>query len=294
MARRLGDPELLMDSHQVAFVALWTPDSAPDRLAYIEEAMRLATQIGAERSHLVSATLRTVVLSELGRPREMWAAGNLARTEARRMRIAFAEVVLAGLQLPWLAMAGRFEEGEELVREVQDVSHRMSHFNADEALASGLLAMRLWQGRAAEMVPMLEQLDPNLSFAAAVAVYLWRAGDQAGARAYYAAHGAPVEIENDITLLTRCFAAELSLYLDDRELAAEAYARTAAYAGYSCSAGSGLAVGPVDAFLAMAAAATGERERAAPHPAHPRALAPAGGIPQVASGVPEQRSTYDY
>ena len=294
MARRLGDPELLMDSHQVAFVALWTPDSAPDRLAYIEEAMRLATQIGAERSHLVSATLRTVVLSELGRPREMWAAGNLARTEARRMRIAFAEVVLAGLQLPWLAMAGRFEEGEELVREVQDVSHRMSHFNADEALASGLLAMRLWQGRAAEMVPMLEQLDPNLSFAAAVAVYLWRAGDQAGARAYYAAHGAPVEIENDITLLTRCFAAELSLYLDDRELAAEAYARTAAYAGYSCSAGSGLAVGPVDAFLAMAAAATGERVRAARHADDALALAEAWEIPLVASWIREQRSTYDY
>jgi DNA-binding SARP family transcriptional activator len=294
MARRVGDPELLMGSLQVAFVAVWTPDSAQRRLDHIDEAVRLAAELGNERAHLVSATLRTVVLSELGRPGEMWAAGELARAEAQRLRIAFAEVVLAGLQLPWLAMAGRFAEGEELIGAIVELSRRMSHFNAEEALASGLLAMRLWQGRAAEMVDALERLDPAMSFAVAVAVYLWRAGEHDRARAYYAEHGADLDADNDVSLLTHCFGAELSLYVGDPSLAAEAYALVAPYAGCCCSAGSGLATGPVDAYLAMAAAATGERELASKHADDALALATAWEIPLVVDWIREQRATYDY
>jgi hypothetical protein len=66
------------------------------------------------------------------------------------------------------------------------------------------------------------------------------------------------------------------------------------YAGYSCSAGSGLAVGPVDAFLAMAAAATGERELAARHADDALALAQAWEVPLVAAWIREQRTTYGY
>ncbi|ABL81281.1 putative transcriptional regulator [Nocardioides sp. JS614] len=75
---------------------------------------------------------------------------------------------------------------------------------------------------------------------------------------------------------------------------ADAYARTAAYAGHCCSAGSGLAVGPVDAFLAMAAAATGERDLAARHAEDALVLAEAWEIPLVAAWVREQRAVYDY
>jgi hypothetical protein len=273
---------------------VWTPASAAARLAYVDEAMRLAAELGAERSHLVSATLRTVVLSELGRPQEMWPAGELARAEARALRIAFAEVVLAGLQLPWLAMAGRFDECDRVIGEIGDLSRRMSHFNVDEALASGLLAVRLWQGRGLEMVDLLERLAPNRSFAAAVAVYLWRSGERDRARAYYAEHGAHIDGDNDVSLLTQCFAAELSLHLGDRALAAEAYALVAPYAGQCCSAGSGLAVGPVDAFLAMAAAATGELGLAGRHADDALALAAAWEVPLVAGWIAEQRRAYGY
>ena len=62
-----------------------------------------------------------------------------------------------------------------------------------------------------------------------------------------------------------CHAAEVALRLGDPDVAAECYRRLAPYAGRTGQAGSALNAGPIDAFLAMAAAATGETVRAVEH-----------------------------
>jgi DNA-binding SARP family transcriptional activator len=294
MARRVGDPAVLMEAHQVAFVAQWVPATAPERLRQIDEALRLAVEIGNERAHLVSATLRAVVLNELGRADEMRAAIALARSEARRLRISFAEMILAGVELPWLAMAGRFDECDALLAEIADMHRRMSHSDADEAMAGAMLAVRLWQGRAAEVIPLLESLNESQSFSAPVAAYLWRAGEHDRARAYYAEHGAALDAEGDVELFSWCLAAEIALHVGDPATASIAYERAAPYAGWCATAGSGLAIGPVDAFLAMAAAATGETGLAARHAGDALALAEAWDLPLVADWIRDQRSTYGY
>ena len=105
-------------------------------------------------------------------------------------------------------------------------------------MLSSLLALRLWQGRSIEVVPILLQFESTpYPFAASVAVYLWRAGEQDQAREYYAEHGARLDHENEISLLAWCHAAELALYLGERDLAAGAYERLVPYAGRSCCAG---------------------------------------------------------
>jgi hypothetical protein len=294
MAGRLGDPALLMEAHQVAFVAQWVPETGHERLRQIDEALRLATEIGNERAHLVSATLRAVVLNELGRADEMRPAIALARSEARRLRIAFAEMILAGVELPWLAMAGRFDECDRLLAEIRTMHRRMSHSDADEAMAGATLAVRLWQGRAAEVVPLLESLNESQSFSAPVAVYLWRAGEHDRARAFYAEHGAALDAGGDVELFSWCLAAEIALHVGDPDTGATVYERAAPYAGWCATAGSGLAIGPVDAFLAMAAAATGETDLAARHADDALALAEAWAIPLVADWIRDQRSTYGY
>ena len=77
----------------------------------------------------------------------------------------------------------------------------------------------------------------------------------------YAERGAPLEHDNDITLLAWAHAAELSLYLDERDSP-----RTPMRGSRRWPAQHRrrlrLALGPVDAYLAMAAAATGERDLA--------------------------------
>ncbi|GAW50521.1 Transcriptional activator domain [Nocardioides sp. PD653-B2] len=294
MARRVGDPALLMEAHQVAFVARWVPATAPERLRQIDEALRLAEETGNERAHLVSATLRAVVLNELGRADEMRAAVALARSEARRLRISFAEMVLAGVELPWLAMAGRFDECDRLLAEIADMHRQLSHSDADEAMAGAMLAVRLWQGRAAEVVPLLESLGESQTFSAPVAVYLWRAGEHERARAYYAEHGAALDASSDVELFSWSMAAEIALHVGDPQVAARAYELVAPYAGWCSTAGSGLAIGPVDAFLAMAAAATGEVGLAARHADDALAIAASWDLPLVVDWIRGQRATYGY
>jgi hypothetical protein len=203
--------------------------------------------------------------------------------------------VLNGIVVPWHAMAGDFDECDRLVEHTRRLAGQISHSNADESVLSSLLAMRLWQGRSLEMVPVLEQFEQTpFPFAASLAVYLWRAGEHDRARVYHAEHGAPLDRVNDISVLSWCHGAELALYLGERELAAGAYDLLAPYAGATCCAGSDLALGPIDAYLALAAAAVGERELAGRHADAALALAEEWRIPLFASWLREVRTMHDF
>jgi hypothetical protein len=295
MARRLGDPQLLMFACQVCFVALWTARTAVERVALVREAQELARTTRSERAFVVCATLHAAVLSEVGRVDEMWAAIAEARAAAQEQRIAFGELVLGGLEIPWHAMAGRFDECERLLAEIHDLGSRLSHHNVEESVAASMLAICLWQGRPGEMVPVLEAFDETAyPFAASIAVYLWRAGERDKARAVYAERGAPLDHDNDISLLAWAHAAELALYLGEPALAAGAYARLAPLAGLNTCAGSSLALGPVDTYLALAAAATGERDLAAKHADDALALAEAWDLPLVGSWLRGLREEHGF
>jgi hypothetical protein len=295
MARRLEDPLLLMFACQVCFVALWTAGTAIERVALVREAQELARTTRSARAFVVCATLHAAVLSEVGRVDEMWAAIAEARAAAQEQRIAFGELVLGGLEIPWHAMAGRFDECERLLAEIHDLGSRLSHHNVEESVAASMLAICLWQGRPGEMVPVLEAFDETAyPFAASIAVYLWRAGERDKAREVYAERGAPLDHDNDISLLAWAHAAELALYLGEPALAAGAYARLAPLAGLNTCAGSSLALGPVDTYLALAAAATGERDLAARHADDALALAAAWDLPLVAAWLRELRGEHGF
>jgi hypothetical protein len=304
MARRLGDPRLVMDSCQVAFVALWTVETAVERLALVDEALAIARTVAAaqgsghqqaERGIVVSSCLRAAVLSELGRVDEMWPAIAAARAVAQEQRIAFGEVVLGGLEVPWHAMAGRFDECDRVIEQLELLGRRMAHNNADEAIASSRLALRLWQGRSIEMVPVLEAFDASpYPFAASIAVYLWRAGEHERARRVYAERGAPLEHDNDISLLAWAHAAELALYLGEADLGRRAHELLAPYAGLNTCAGSSLALGPVDTYLALAAAAGGDLPRAGRHADDAVALAKSWGVPLVADWLGGLRDAHGF
>ena len=118
----------MLDACQVAFVALWLPPPPPERLELATEAMELARATGSERGFVVSATpARGGALRARAGRGEMVAAAEVARREAERLRIAFGEMVLDGLELPWLAMAGRFDECDALVERIRAVAGRIAH-----------------------------------------------------------------------------------------------------------------------------------------------------------------------
>ena len=74
-----------------------------------------------------------------------------------------------------------------------------------------------------------------------------------------------METDDFLMLFRLAVAAEAALVLRLPALGARAYTAMAPYADHVAAAGSGITLGPVSAFLALAAASTGERATAARH-----------------------------
>jgi hypothetical protein len=295
MAERLADERLQLDANQIAFAALWTSDTARDRLGYATRSMELARRLGEERAFVVSATLQTVVLNELGMVEEMWSALATAQAEAERLRMPYGLIVLETLQVPWLAMAGRFEEAEARLPVIQRLEEQMSLEQAGDAYDGAVLTLRLWQGRAAEIVGMLRELEgAPFPITATIVSCLLRLGEQTAAEEFYRTHSVDLSGNDWFSRLNWALAAHAALAMADREVAAQTYAKLAPIAGQNCSAGSGNAMGPADAFLALSAAAVGERKLAARHADRALELMAAWRIPLAAEWLVDQRERYGF
>ncbi|WP_454778249.1 BTAD domain-containing putative transcriptional regulator [Georgenia muralis] len=295
MARRLGEDVLLLDACEVACATLQAPATVHERLAWSQEAARIAGRIGYERTYLVALCLRAGVEGELGMVGPMRATITEARLLATRLRVPFGLIVLANLEVPWLAMAGRFDEAQEWVAGLEELDRVTGIHQSGEALAGAMAALRLWQGRSAESVPALMAMDSGPQpLATTVAVFLLRAGLVDEARAYLAAHPTGLDDESFVALLGWCMAGEAALGLGDAALAAAAYERAVPYAGLSCSAGSANASGPVDAYLALAAAAAGDLAAAGRHADRAATLCREWEIPLAGRWLAAQRERYGF
>lgn len=296
MARRLGDDALLLDACQIAFVALWCPSTAEQRRENITEGMALALRLGNERASVVTTTLGAVVASELGLVDEMWSYAAVARDWATRLRLPYGLLVLDSLALPWLAMQGRFEECEEQMATILRLDQEMSLHQGEDATAGAFLSLRMWQRRYDEAIPRLAEFESMtpLPVTSTYLAFLLRAGRVEQAREHVREH--PVDLSKDdwFSMLNWSCAAEAALGLGDRDLAAAAYERLAPYAGRCTSAGSGNATGPVDAFLAHAAAAVGDLDLAAQHADRALELAEEWQVPLVAQWLRDQRELYGF
>jgi hypothetical protein len=296
MARRLRDDALLLDGCQLAFIALWRASTAVERRQLVAEAMELAYRLGDERAYVVTTTLRAVVAGELGLVEEMWEHAAVARDGAQRLRLPYGLIVLNSLELPWLAMAGRFDECERLMADIVRLDEQMTLSQSEDATMGALMSLRLWQGRSAEVAPALERFAAfsPLPATSAVLVFWMRGGREDLAWTCKRAHPINLSADDWYAPLNWCAAAEIGLTMDDHALAAAAYDKLAPLAGQSCTAGSGNAMGPIDAFLGQAAAAVGEKELAGRHADRALELCEQWQIPLAAQWLRDQRDRFGF
>ena len=285
----------MLDACEVGFVSLWRPDTAELRLELASEAMEIASRIGNERAFVVASTLTAVAHGECGNVAQMWATAAEARAQAERLHLPYGLVVLDTLELPWLVMAGRFDEGEATLERVARIAGQMSLPQTEDAVAGALITLRLWQGRGDEIAPALLEFEGGpIPITSTVLVFLLRSGDLEGAKAHAAEHPVVLDEVDWFSMMNWACAAEASLGLRDAELAAAAYEKLAPYGGRVASAGSGNAMGPVDAFLAHAAAAVGDLDLAARHADDALRLMEEWQIPLAAQWLRDQRERYDF
>ncbi|QNN52053.1 BTAD domain-containing putative transcriptional regulator [Nocardioides mesophilus] len=293
MARRIGEPGLLLDALMVAQIALFVPATAADRLVWLSEAVALAEASGDERRLAVAATLRAVVVGELGRVEELGPALTLAQREATRLRHQYALVILAATEVPWLAMAGRFEECEDRLERMQRLMQLMGLVEGENLLT--VVSLALWRGTPLAVVDeLVAVVEAETLLGPLAVVCLLRGGEVDRARTMAEKH--PFELDADTwasPLLWGC-AAETALGLGDAVLGRRAYAALAPYAGRALTAGAHCALGPVDAFLALAAAAGGEGDAATRHADRAEQLVEQWQIPLAGDWLRELRGRHQF
>jgi hypothetical protein len=204
-------------------------------------------------------------------------------------------IVIEGLELPWRAMAGRFEECQEQLQRIERLDAQMSLEQSGDAVAGAMIAVLTWQGRTDEITPQLTQLvEGPLPVAPIATALMIRGGNLDQARAFYAEHPFELEQQDWFSMLAWGHAAEVALWLEDCDLAERVYPKLRPYAGRSCSAGSGNASGPVDAYLALAARARGEVALAAGHADRAEELMEQWEIPLAADWLRGLRTRFSF
>ena len=294
MARRLDDPRLLLDALMIGHIAAFTPATAAASRELLLEATELAVRLDDDRGRVVATTLLAVVEGELGLVEEMHRSAAAALEGATRLRHRYALVILDALELPWLAMAGRFEECDRRLERMRRMIELMADATGDEDILTQV-AMSRWRGVPADLPDRVAAFDePGSPFGATVAVCLLGLGEVEKARDYLAEH--PVELDHDSWLspMVWCHAAEVALALGDADLAKAAYARLEPIAGRSSSAGAHNAMGPVDGFLALAAAAAGDTGRATEHAEDALRLMELWDVPLAADRLREARARHGF
>jgi DNA-binding SARP family transcriptional activator len=284
MARRMGDPELVAWAAATAFVATWQVANAQQRWRQVDEALALVGErSGGEVARTRLLTFRAIAGLETGRVDAMWRDIADARAGAERLRLPYPLVVLNGIELPWRAMQGRFAEAEELIAEADSLAARTA-VPAREYFAVSSVFARLWQGRSAEFLPItraMYEAEPALATSLHLLV-LVRAGADAEAAAVLDRSGWVPDGVSWAATFDLAVGAHVAYAARRPQFAAQVYEQLAPHAGRPVTAGSGGALGPVDAFLALAAVAAGERTLATRHADDAAALATAWGLPLVA------------
>ncbi|WP_188113244.1 AfsR/SARP family transcriptional regulator [Nocardioides humilatus] len=290
MARRLDLACPRMGANQVAFMALWRPDTADERLVWATEALEIAHRRGYQRGAVVAGALRATVLSELGRPEEMAEQVAATRAEALRQKIWYGDLVLTSIDANWAALAGRLDDTRAAIDRMNELGDAIDHDTIAPAIAAVAATLGYWAGDTAPHVPVLASFaEAGEPLEATVGVYRWRAGDHDGGREIAA--DLDISHDNESSLLAWCHSAELAAYVGDAGLAAGVYPLLLPYAGRPGVIAQAFVLPPVDAYLALAAATAGQADDAARHADDALALADKWGLAAVTAWLGDLRET---
>lgn len=296
MARRLDDRRLLLWTLSSAVLPIWRPSTAARRAEMADEAAQLAAALGDGTARAVALVQHAIAMTESGRLGSLEPLLAEARAQAREERHLFALLVLDGLEIPWRAMRGEHDEVDALLADMSALHEQISVPQSADAVLGAMLMKLVW----GEDPQLLEVALPGLRevtvmpVEAIVASMLCRLGQVEEAREV--ARAGPIDLTPDwwFSSMVIAAAAEAALIAELPDLGAAAYDALSPMAGQPACAGSGTVTGPVDAFLAMAAAATGERDLAARHARDAARLCEEWQIPLAASWLAEMRERYGF
>lgn len=296
IAERLGDPHLLVVAPQLGFSARWRPATAPWRLRTIRRALELSLALDDVHLQVTCQAFCSIALVELGDVHEGLAMLGPTIDLAAEHGILTVVTILEMLRGPILLPQGDDAGAERSIRRVLELAERVTVPNMDHAAAALISVQVLWQGRFEELSATLTQLiaQQTVPVDTFVVALLLRVGDLAHARQVFDATYTDPGDHDYMAVIQHCLAAEVALGLGEPDVGARAYEWLAPLAGRVCSAGSTTIMGPVDAFLALAAASTGEPDTAARHADDAVELCRRWGFVRAEAWLDDLRRRHDF
>ena len=274
-ARRSGDAAVWAEALSLAHHCVLGPGQGDLRRRLAEELLDVATTSGRRIDRLMGLLWRTVDLYLDDDPHAGRCFGELRTALSGDGHLAVGFVARA-IEVMLTIRAGRFDDAEVLARDTAERGAEAGDIDATGWHGAQMVATRWYQGRIAELVPMLHELvhSPTLSavdnsYFAALAVASASAGDRRQATAALARLRG-----RDLAELPRSSSwlvlmngvVEAANLLDDRDTAARAYTLLSPYGQLPMMASLGVACfGSTQHALGVAALTTGDLDRAVQH-----------------------------
>jgi DNA-binding SARP family transcriptional activator len=274
-ARQADDPVTVAEALSIAHHCVLGPDHGRLRRTLALALIGESSRTGRRADRLMGLLWHTVDLFLGAHPH--------AERRLEELRLALAEgdflavgFVVSALQVMLTIRAGRFDEAEKAAKLCAELGEAAGDPDALGWYGAHLVAIRWFQGRLDELLPLLDQLvhDSSLStvdnsYFAARAVAAAVAGDDRKAAASLARLVGPglAELPRSSTwLVTMNGVAEAAYRLRDAETAAQVYELLSPFAGLPVMASLAVACfGSTHYALGIAATAMGEPERAVWH-----------------------------
>jgi hypothetical protein len=213
---------------------------------------------------------------------------------ADRHGLRMLQVMLGAYQSAWLALEGRFEQADALLADNLRQAALATFPFRTEAVTAARATIALWRGEPEVTLELFRGLTEATATDTdtGVLIGLIRSGRLAPAAAMLDRR--PVSLDADSFAAPFDFAilAEAALVVGRPELAGRLYPLMLPWAGRTAAAGTGPPLGPIDAFLAAAAAAVGEIDVARRHAA--ARLCASWPAPVVADWLADLRARYGF
>jgi hypothetical protein len=215
--------------------------------------------------------------------------------QARELRMYFLEMATITLTQSWAAMRGDAATIARNTGRLYELDKVISLPQKDDALKGALLVPQIWGGPVAPPEVLTDYTNgAKVPIEPGLVVLLLRTGAPELARDVWAGYDYELGGDDWFSELHWSFGAEIALELDDPELGAAVYGRLLPLRDQCVISGTGPAHGPADAYLAMAAAATGETALATQHADAAAARCAEWNVPQVALRLDDLRERHGF
>ncbi|MBB2911739.1 DNA-binding SARP family transcriptional activator [Streptosporangium becharense] len=281
MARRLGDPRLLLQMLNARYLSL------PAFAAHATEPLEIAAEMleTAVRAEEPGFELLAQMIFSHHRM-EMFDLAGADRAAAR------CDAMLERLPLPWprfqhtvwqanrLVLAGRFDDAEARYDEAERQAERIGMWHAGAVVTAGRIFLRYHRGTlagAGTLVNVIAGIHPSAD--RDLRVLLLCEQGRAGEARELVSDGWPPRVRDWSWLTMTCLQGAAQAAVGDVTACRVTYAELLPYSGYISVSSAVATLGPVDWFLARLASATGHHDAAARHLATLARLADRNGLP---------------